>query len=104
MVSARSLLAEAERRGSRFRIIGDRLEAAPRLADRSLYAAIGEHKAEIVALLRERQLVSCATDAVLFAQALLRQGRFMREPAPCAYHCGHAGERCRRCGAPLPGH
>lgn len=103
MVSARDVLTEAERQGLRFRIVGDQLEATPRVGDRALHAAIGKHKAEIVALLRECG-AGRATDAALFAQALLRQGRFAPEPAPCAYYCGHTHERCRRCGAPFAEH
>lgn len=91
MVSAREVLAEAERRGSRFRIVRDRLKATPRIG-RALHAAIGQHKAAIVVLLRERDR-GCATHALLFAQALLRQGYFPPEPAPCAYHCGRRGPR-----------
>ena len=48
-------------------------------------------------LLRFQNIV--AADAVLAAQRLLRQGCFLPEPAPCAYHCGYPRERCRRCGA-----
>ncbi|MGB8910446.1 MAG: hypothetical protein WCC84_17010 [Candidatus Cybelea sp.] len=67
MVSARDVLAEAERRGARFRVVGDRLEATPRIGDSSLHTAIGEWKSEIVALLREREPGACATDVSLFA-------------------------------------
>ena len=67
MVSARDLLAEAESSGARFRVVGDRLEATPKISDRDLHAAIGQRKDEIIALLRERD-GGCATDAVLFAQ------------------------------------
>lgn len=99
MVSVRDLVAEAQRRGARFRVIGERLEATPAsVFDAKLDQAIGEHKAEIVALLRDRG-GGCATDAMLFTQALLRQGRFAPEPAPCAYHCGYPNERCKRCSA-----
>ena len=98
MVSAHELVDEAERRGARFRAGVGRLEATPAsVFDARLDRAIAEQKAEIIALLHERG--ACATDAVLFAQALLRQGRFPPEPAPCAYHCGHTRERCRRCRA-----
>jgi hypothetical protein len=104
MVSARDLVDEAEGRGARFRVVGDRLEATPASAfDAKIDQAIGEHKAEIVALLRERG-GDRATDDALFVQALLRQGRFAPEPAPCAYHCGYTHERCRRCGAPFAEH
>jgi hypothetical protein len=104
MVSARDLVDEAERRGARFRVVGDRLEATPaNVFDTKLDCAIGEQKAQIIALLRERE-GGCATDAVVFAQALLRQGRFSSEPAPCAYHCGRPHERCKRCGAPFVEH
>jgi hypothetical protein len=101
MVSASELVDEAERRGARFRVIGDRLEGTPATAfDAKLDRAIGEQKAEVIALLRERD----ATDSALFAQALLRQGQFARELAPCDFHCGHADERCRRCRAPFAEH
>lgn len=98
-MSVRDLVAEAQRRGARFRVIGERLEATPAsVFDAKLDQAIGEHKAEIVALLRERG-EGRATDATLFAQALLRQGRFPHEPAPCGFHCGDPGESCRHCCA-----
>jgi hypothetical protein len=102
-LSAAEGLAEAERRGARFRVVGERLEATPKLQDRALYDGIGRHKATIIVLLRARG-GDCAADAVLYTQALLRQGRFPLEPAPCAYHCGHARERCRRCGGSLGEH
>lgn len=96
MVSASELVDEAERCGARFRVIGDRIEGTPATAfDAKLDRVIGEQKAEVIALLRERD----ATDSALFAQALLRQGQFAPEPAPCDFHCGHTHERCRRCGA-----
>ena len=93
MVSAHDVLAEAEHRGARFRIVGDRLEATPRIGDPVLRSAIGQSKAEIVALVRERDRRSAA-DAALFPQALLRQGRFAPEPAPGSFHCGHPEECC----------
>jgi hypothetical protein len=100
LVSAASLLAEAERRGARFRVRGDRLQATPaNVFDDDLDRAIGQRKAEIIALLREREPAACATDAVLFAQTLLRKGHFARESAPCAYHCGQPEQLCRRCDA-----
>jgi hypothetical protein len=107
VVSARDLVAEAERRGARFRCVGDRLEARPASVfrdDAALDRAIGERKWEIIALLREREPTPCATDAVLSAQALLRQSRFPQEPPPCTYHCGQATETCRRCGASFAEH
>jgi hypothetical protein len=104
MVSARALVAEAKRRGARFRVVGERLEATPAsVFDAELDKAIVEQKAAIIALLRERG-EGRATDATLFAQALLRQGRFPPEPVPCAFHCGYPGENCRRCGAPFAEH
>jgi hypothetical protein len=104
MVSPRDLIAEAQRRGARFRVIGERLEATPAsVFDAELDRAIGEHKAAIVVLLRKGG-EGCATEAALFAQSLLRQGRFATEAAPCAYHCGHPHERCRRCGVRLAEH
>ena len=44
VVSAGDVLAEAERRGARFRIVGDRLEATPKLSDRGLHDAVGRRK------------------------------------------------------------
>lgn len=103
-VTAQELIAEAERRGARFHVVGNRLEATPSaLLDNDLSGAIGEHKADVIALLRERSS-GCTTHAVLFAQALLRQGRFPLKPAPCGYHCGYPQERCRCCGAAFSEH
>lgn len=55
MVSARQILAEAERRGAHFSIVGERLEATPASAfDPILKETIATHKAEILAELRRR--------------------------------------------------
>jgi hypothetical protein len=103
VTAAADILAQAEKRGCHFTIDGGRLRATPKVGDRALYDAIGVHKDAIVALLRERE-GRCATDAVLFAQALLRQGRFSPETPRCALHCGETQERCKRCGAPFDDH
>lgn len=56
MVTARELIVEAERRGARFEVIGDRLRAMPKDAiDAELYRAIGTRKAEVVDELRRRE-------------------------------------------------
>ena len=59
--------------------------------------------ADLRALVAEMH-AGTASDAVLSAQAILRQGRFPREEPPCRYHTGLPRERCRRCGAPLAPH
>lgn len=103
-VTALEILTEAECRGVRFRTNGDRLEATPsNLLDERLSEAIANRKADLMALIHERE-GACATDAVLFAQALLRQGRFVPESAPCAFHCGYLSELCRRCARPFADH
>jgi len=57
------------------------------------------HKPEIMAILQERELVPTATEAVLSAAALLRQGKWAPEAAPCAFFIGTSIEpNCRRCG------
>jgi hypothetical protein len=65
MVTAQELIAEAERRGARFRIEpGDALRAVPKKVfdlDPELNRAIGAHKAEVLAELRRRQEAVCAT-------------------------------------------
>jgi hypothetical protein len=99
MVTAPDLIVEAERRGACFRVLGERLEAAPaRVFDSSLAAEVGRHKSEIVAILRECEGMT-ATDAVLAAQRLLRECKFLAEPPVCAFLTGRPGEECRRCGA-----
>jgi hypothetical protein len=100
-VTAAEVLDRAEQTGVTLeRREGGRLGyRGPAIAVVPLLSELAAHQAELLALLREREPEACATDAVLFAQALLRQGRFPSESAPCVYHCGHTGERCKRCGA-----
>ena len=87
-----------------FQVVGACSEATPsNLLDDRLSEAIAKHKGDVIALLRERS-PECATNAVLFAQALLRQGRFAPAPPPCAYHCGTPNEQCLRCGASFAEH
>lgn len=104
-VAAADLVREAENRGARFQIVGDRLTAHPADAfDERLIAAIGRYKNEVIAVLRERE-EGCATDAVLTAQHLLREARFPpTRSEDCAFHCGYVGEPCRRCGHPWNEH
>lgn len=67
-------------------------------------------EAATIELLREKKpaiLRALAVEKLAVAivtQHFLREGRFPSEPAPCAFHCGHANERCKRCGAPLAEH
>lgn len=97
MVTASALVSQAERRGARFRVLGDRLEANPaRVFDSRLAREIGNRKGEIIEEVRRRKAVLEA-EAIAMTQRLLRECRFPPEPAPCVYHCGHPGERCRRC-------
>ena len=49
--------------------------------------------------LRRALQVELEAVAIVHAQRLLRECSFPSEAAPCAYHCGHPDERCRRCGA-----
>lgn len=59
MVSARELIEEAERQGARFRIVGDRLEAAPKSAlSPALVSEIGKQNAEVLAELHRRAVTS----------------------------------------------
>jgi hypothetical protein len=102
-VTARDLIAEAEGRGVRFEVVGERLRATPRSAiDAALYDAIGAHKAEVLRELRHRDVqVAPPPPSVIVAEAakLLRDCRWPPMLAVCAFSVGHAGERCRRCGA-----
>lgn len=94
-VTARDLIAEAERRGARFEVIGDRLRAGPKYTiDAELYRAIGERKVEVIDELRRRG------EAVVAAQRLLRLGQWPPVVGTCAFHIGVPGAVCRRCGAP----
>jgi hypothetical protein len=55
VVTAHDLIAEVERRGARFGIVGETLKASPRSAlDDDLRRLIGEHKSAIVSELRDR--------------------------------------------------
>ena len=55
MVTAHDLIAEVERRGARFAIVGETLKASPRSAlDDDLRQLVGEHKSAIVSELRDR--------------------------------------------------
>jgi hypothetical protein len=104
MVTASALVSEAVRRGARFRVLGDRLEAEPaRVFDSCLARQIGTRKREIIEEVRRREALLEA-EAVAMAQRLLRDCRFPLEAAPCVYHCGNPEECCRRCGAPLSEH
>lgn len=99
MVTANALVSEAESRGARFEIVGDRLEAKPaRVFDSRLAREIGNRKGEIIAEIRKRKALLDA-GTIAMTQRLLRECRFPPQPAPCVYHCGHPGEGCRRCGA-----
>jgi len=101
MVTALDLIVEAERRGARFCVLGDRLEATPaRVFDTALVTEIGKHKPEIVAVLLERSALT-ATDAVLAAQRLLREGLWPKvAPEDCRFFIGHGADAvCRRCGS-----
>ena len=100
MVSAREIIERVERLGVRFEIVGEKLRAAPKAAiSAELSEAIGAHKPEIIALLRETGPVPCATYAVEVAARFLRVGRWGREAAPCRFHVGRPGDVCKRCDA-----
>jgi|GEM_PF-6092894 len=62
MVNAKQVLAEAEKRGAHFSIVGERLKAEPASAlDATLIASIAKLKPEIVAELRRRPIAAEAT-------------------------------------------
>jgi hypothetical protein len=65
-----------------------------------LKCELAAHKPEIVALLREHAGTT-ATDAVLTAQRLLRDGRWPETaPEDCGFFIGHPNDAvCRRCGS-----
>lgn len=71
--------------------------------DAATIEAVRRARDDIRALLAEEAYPTSA-DAVHAAHRLLRDYLFEREPAPCVFHCGHANERCRRCGAPIAEH
>ena len=98
-MSAVAVLERARVLGVVLRPDGDALHyRGQRSAVVELLPELETHKSAIIAQLYERE-AQCATDAVLYAQALLRQGRFPSEPAPCAHHCGYPNERCKRCAS-----
>jgi hypothetical protein len=99
-VSAQSLLAEVRARGADVYLTaegGVRLTGASLVPD--LVDRLRERVADLRAVLLERSPVPTATGAVLAAQRLLRECRFVPEPPPCRFHIGVAGGACVRCGA-----
>lgn len=57
MVTARELLDEAERRGARFKVLGDRLTAAPaHCLTPTLVLEIGRHKANVISEIHRRDV------------------------------------------------
>lgn len=96
MVTAQDLVAEVERRGARLTLRGERLHASGASAiPQKLRAAIGEHKAEIVELLRgeirasEWDIVPCQSFTVLIGTD---------EEVAAQRGC------CIRCGVPVESH
>jgi hypothetical protein len=69
----------------------------------ALAAIARGHVADLRAFVAETR-PGTASDAVLTAQRLLREGRFLHQRAPCAFHCGDADQSCERCGAPWDEH
>jgi hypothetical protein len=105
-VTAQEIIDRVREVGGNIELLPDRRRFA--LVHRSRIpddlAAIAKHHAGDVRALLTEFTVQTATDAVLTAQRLLREARFPPEPAPCAYHCGHPRERCKRCGASFAEH
>jgi hypothetical protein len=48
--------------------------------------------------------VASASDAVAIAAELLRESRWLPEPAPCAFHTGPPGATPWRCGGAWAAH
>lgn len=93
---ALDLIAEAERRGARFEVVGNQLRAAPKSAiPPQLYTAIGVYRAEVVGELLRRQ------ERARVAPAIAETARkAMRELPSCLSHRGDPGATCLCCGAP----
>lgn len=99
-MTASEVLREVMDRHLRLSANGERLTVEGDLqAIEDLRSELLANKNELLAILREREPVPTATDAVLSAAALLRGGKWAPEAAPCAFFIGTSIEpKCRRCG------
>ena len=60
--------------------------------------------ADLKAIVREHLSTGSASDAVIAAARLLRDGKWGYSPMSCDFHVGRAREDCRRCGAGFASH
>ena len=75
-----------------------------RRIDAETIDAIRAHRDSVRAFLAEQDAAT-ATDAVLAAQRLLREGRWPQiERDRCGFDIGYSGEDCKRCGASVAEH
>jgi len=97
MLSATEIIAEVERRGGRFEVIGNKLRATPKSSFPDLTAPIISRKPEIINVLLGRQQAPLDRDLEI-SRAIRSRTYSLPEPPICAFLVGAAGDTCRRCG------
>ena len=105
-MNARDALRHAAKRGVRVFLSDDGVVTAEAIRDmpdgefQDVLYDLRPLREAIRAWLQEFRSSACATDAVIVAQSLLRDGVLVScKPKECNFHCGNPGDDCRRCGA-----
>jgi len=102
-MTARGVIDVLRRHGAHLEInAAGKLELVGRVPD-DVFELTRDRAGDLKALLREMSAGS-ASDAVIAAARLLRDGKWGYSPMSCDFHVGRAREDCRRCGAGFASH
>lgn len=98
-MTALEVFQRAAELGVKLGLVDGEIEYRGRLAAiEAIMPDLRANASTIAALLRERASVPCASDAVIAAQTLLRNGRWALQVGPCAFFTGVPASKCLRCG------
>jgi|GEM_PF-3047512 len=105
LITAADVIDAAASKGLNIQTFSGRLAIEGRREDiAELEPDLITHKAAIIELL-QGHFPRTKTGAILAAQRLLRENRWVREPAPCAFPIGQPSSAfCPRCEAPFREH
>ena len=70
----------------------------------SVFVLARDRLGDLKALVREQSPDLTASDAVISAARLLRNGKWNYAPMCCDFHVGRTRDECRRCGAGFAAH